>query len=290
MIMRGQCALCRRRRRLSESHIVPKFAVEWLKRTSATGYIREPLNPNMRKQDICKGRLLCATCETRLSKWETRFAERVFVPYHGTGQRSFKYEEWLLLFAVSLAWRTAVNEAVSFRKHNPPVAPFVEGAANYWRALLLRECAEPGPYDHHMFFLDFIERATGVDLPEKMNRYLLTTVDSTIASSARQAFAYTKLPGFIFWSGIRPPKPEGWDGTRISQRGVIDGRQRVAQRGFGEFVVDRCKNVTARMSNISDKQHERIVQTALKDPDKAIASLSHRCFLADRRAQKGKKA
>jgi len=57
------CALCNDCAPLMKSHIVPKFTSEWLKRTSATGYLREAVQPNKRKQDFTTFRLLCANCE-----------------------------------------------------------------------------------------------------------------------------------------------------------------------------------------------------------------------------------
>lgn len=52
--MHGTCALCRDNTELKESHIIPKFVGKWLKRTSATGYLRNIDNINKRQQDIPK--------------------------------------------------------------------------------------------------------------------------------------------------------------------------------------------------------------------------------------------
>ena len=43
----GQCKLC-----LENSHIIPSFAGNYLKATSATGYLRDAVKPNVRRQ-IC---------------------------------------------------------------------------------------------------------------------------------------------------------------------------------------------------------------------------------------------
>jgi len=112
-----ECKLCGNHAKLTESHVIPKFVINWLKQTSATGYIRQGINPNLRKQDLAKLKLLCAVCETRFSRWEKRFAEDIFIPYQTRRQQSFRYDQWLLLFVVSLAWRTVIVEIESFQKN-----------------------------------------------------------------------------------------------------------------------------------------------------------------------------
>jgi hypothetical protein len=44
--MHGICALCQDETNLKESHLIPKFVGKWLKRTSATGYLRDIDNIN----------------------------------------------------------------------------------------------------------------------------------------------------------------------------------------------------------------------------------------------------
>lgn len=284
-----KCALCGRHARLLDSHVIPKFVVDWLKRTSATGYIRQVIKPNLRRQDFGRLKLLCADCENRFSKWEKRFAEDVFIPFQEKHQQSFKYEEGLLLFAVSLAWRTVIKEVESFREHNLELAPFVDNALKCWSTVLLDEGADPEPYDHYIFFLDFISNAYNIEVPDKICWYLLRGIDSTIVSSSKEAFAYTKLPGLIFWSGIQPPKPEGWKKTLISRTGIIESPQSVEEPGFGDFLLDRAKIALRLMSSISESQQERIGQAIFEDPERAIASGSFEVYLAERFWQERKK-
>ena len=54
-----QCRLCKKRIMLEESHIIPKFIAKWLKKTSATDYLRFMDTPNIRRQDLVKIKLLC---------------------------------------------------------------------------------------------------------------------------------------------------------------------------------------------------------------------------------------
>ena len=103
-----KCALCLTRHTREDSHIIPKIAYRWLKKTSPTGYFRGTSNPNVHRQDGTKIKLLCPTCKDIFSKFETEFANRIFHSIH-TERKSdygFSYEEWFHRFAVSVSWRT----------------------------------------------------------------------------------------------------------------------------------------------------------------------------------------
>ena len=45
--MASECKLCEKLATLEDSHILPKFCGRWLKTTSATGILRNAVNPNI---------------------------------------------------------------------------------------------------------------------------------------------------------------------------------------------------------------------------------------------------
>jgi hypothetical protein len=102
--MIGKCKLCGRNTTLILSHIIPRFAVKWLKRTSLTGFFRSVTSAT-RLQETKRDYLLCSDCEQLLGKDERRFKEWMFSPYHYLKQQTFTYEDWLLRFVVGLHWR-----------------------------------------------------------------------------------------------------------------------------------------------------------------------------------------
>ena len=107
----GVCKLCRDNTTLKESHIIPKSIYKWLKDTSATGYMRNLTNPNVRTQDGIKMYLLCENCEQRFSVYEKWFKEKVFLPLNEreTGVCNpliFDYDDKLFYFINSVWWRT----------------------------------------------------------------------------------------------------------------------------------------------------------------------------------------
>lgn len=278
----GRCALCGAFTTLMKSHIVPKFTAEWLKKTSGTGYLRQASQPNMRRQDFPTFRLLCTQCEGIFSRWEKQFAENIFIPSKENGQQSFHYQKWLLYFAVSLAWRTITISMTigNFRTEEPDLALEADIALSFWRDFLLGESDDPGPYAHHMFFLDFITPSSTKPIPEFTHWYMLRGIDATIAYSSKEVYAYTKLPGIVFWSGIYPNRPKGWQNTQIKQSGVTTtNTHRIEANGFAEFLMGRIE--IAAQGQLSERQQRQINQTILKDPERFIKSHSMEVFSAE---------
>ncbi len=113
------CKLCNKKAELRNSHLTPKFVISWLKKTSVTGYLRQAINPNLRKEDMNKKYLFCNDCEQLLGKYESQFAKKIFFPFvekelnewgSQTGNiPTFNYEEWLLKFIISLQFRHLIT-------------------------------------------------------------------------------------------------------------------------------------------------------------------------------------
>lgn len=72
------CKYCKESEAIKNSHIIPSFIYEWVKKTSPTGYIRSTDEPNIRKQDGLKSALLCLNCERDFSKIEETFKKEYF--------------------------------------------------------------------------------------------------------------------------------------------------------------------------------------------------------------------
>ncbi|GHO58161.1 hypothetical protein KSB_66360 [Ktedonobacter robiniae] len=105
-------------------------------------------------------------------------------------------------------------------------------------------------------------------------------VAAAIASSGTEVFAYTKLPGMVFWSGIQPRKPRGWENTRIWQAGITTPAiHRIEQNGFGEFLLSRVKYIAE--ANLSERQQNQLQQALQKDPERSRNSHSAHVFLTE---------
>jgi hypothetical protein len=160
--VKGKCALCNRTTELLESHIIPRFAFKWLKETAPTA-IRNAKNPNMRVQDGVKEYLLCNECENLFNKWETKFYEEIFLPFHNNPNSTVRYSPWALKFAVSVSWRVLTY----LYKHPTYLSDTQREAAlnplNSWQRFLIGELPNPGQFEQHLLRVGLIIDYKGLE-------------------------------------------------------------------------------------------------------------------------------
>jgi hypothetical protein len=277
-----KCQLCLSEQDLKESHVIPKFVANWLKETSATGYLRQGVQPNLRKQDFSTERLLCGDCENLFSRWENLFAETIFFPYLNDGKREFEYTDWLLKFSVSLIWRLGISELDNFRIYKPELTSHLERALSVWRSYLLDDIPMKESYAFHLFFIDFVKNVQSGSLPEGFHWYNLRAVDGTLPASDSEVYGFVKLPAMVFFSGIMPRQPSKLKNTRILEHGKIKAsNQIIANHVFGEFYIDRAEQTSAMIETTSEKQREKIQKSINSNPEKHLNSHSFLVFLAE---------
>jgi hypothetical protein len=276
------CSLCLKDQELRESHIIPKFVARWLKETSATGYLRQAIQPNIRTQDFSTERMLCDNCENLLSQWENKFAESIFFPYHNSGKREFEYDDWLLKFSVSLIWRLGIADLEDFRSYQPQLITHVERALSIWRKYLLDDVPMQESYGFHLFFMDYVKTVQGGSIPEGFHWYTLRGVDGTLPANDSEVYGFVKLPAMVFFSGIMPRRPSKLKNTRILERGKIKASDQViSNRVFGEFYIDRAEKTWAMIETTSERQREKIQESIDRNPGKNLKSHSFQVFLAE---------
>lgn len=275
------CALCGRQGDIRLSHIVPKFATGWIKRTGATGGLAGAADGAKRLQDGEKVRLHCGGCEERFSRHEKYFAEKIFYPFHDGGARSFEYDKSLGVFAASLSWR-ALKVSRGEAARDPPapsLAAAVDEAEAAWRALLLGERQSMEPYESHLIFVD--DRSScGEFYPDKW--YTFRGTDRMLARLGDRAFAYMLLPRMIVVTSIRPAAMDGWLGTSIEAAGKITASQRVQDPVFWEFVSDRALNGLTLTPGPSVEESQRRLKRALeRDPSRVLESDTMKIIMDD---------
>lgn len=102
------CALCRQKKDLRNSHIIPKYFFSEIISTSKTKFIRSTLTPNKRQQDGIKIKLLCSDCENLFSKYEKIFKEKFFIFTKDTTNKitiNEKDIDSIRYFLLSIFWR-----------------------------------------------------------------------------------------------------------------------------------------------------------------------------------------
>jgi hypothetical protein len=273
----GKCRLCGEERELLQSHVIPKFVIEWLKSTSATGFLRQGIDRNRRSQDIQRFRLLCSECEKRLSVWEKRFAEEIFRPFHAGELEPLRYDDWLLKFVVSVSWRGFI-----VTHHLPRGARLLSWnkVADGWREYLLERAPDPGPNTHHLFLAGAVAQAE-IELPRDWNFYRMRSVDMTPAYSQTEGFMYTNLPGIILCSWFEPPDPPGFVNTKVYAQGIIDEDQIVHHQGFCEFAFNRVEHVRSMATTLSRRQKEVMRRSLSRDLQRLANSESLRIVQLD---------
>jgi hypothetical protein len=261
------CRFCEHARELRESHILPKFATRWLKRT-AVGRIRGSENPNVPIQDSVKKLFLCNDCEQAFEKWETPFAKLVFSPLHLPHDKVpalISYGDWALRFAVSVSWRVLKNhsEDPQFETFPLDARQRAHRALAVWRAFLRGERDHPAEFEQHLLPMSIID-TPAPDMSPFFNRYIARSVEEDLADFGSVMLVYSKL-GHVILFGIIPresERPRGWENTRLAvKRGTIDMKGTVAiPDGIIEFLSSKADSAAAMFSEMSDAQKAVVAQ------------------------------
>lgn len=269
------CRLCCKTKRLCESHIIPKLVTGWLKKSSGTGFLRSSETPNRRAQDGEKEKMLCSGCEALLNQWETPFATEIFHPLNRGEAMRFKYESWLLKFAVSVSWRVLTSfKPYSLPEISEPGKALVAKALQTWKEFLFDQRPHPGSFEQHMIITDLIKSAENIDnLPPNWNRFMTRGYHINMChSEGHPLYIYTKMGRITLLGFIGIKYPRHWVGTKIHVRKGVIGGSITAPIQFLDYMKERAIAVLRVQQRISAKQVEVIGTTYRKDPDRAVTS------------------
>lgn len=279
------CQLCHEDREIRQSHIIPKFVFDFVKRTSATGYMRMGTEPNRRVQDGRKHRLLCHGCEQLFSGWEGSFAKYVFHPYSVNTSAVIDYGPWLCKFLVSVSWRVLLFYKLEGHLDEMPTLHrgSFEKALEAWREFLLDIRPHPGVFEQHLLPLDTLKSANVPGMPSYINQYILRAVDMDIVMRERTIAVYWKLPRFVVLGLVVNTEPRSsWGGTRAAvKRGKIRPRSYGFPRTIFNHVMDQAQKAYDITKGLSSRQQELISKAMLNDIERARASESTKALIRD---------
>lgn len=264
------CALCGLDRPLLESHIIPSFVFDRIKKNSPTGFLRGAFqDPNMRKQDGDKQKLLCEDCEQRFSKVEKKFAEEIFEPYHETGQTSFDYGDWLSYFICSVNWRTLHLDNVGFhaeKKWGNDALVILDTAEKTLADFLLGKRSDISHIENHVLpMFEITEKSSDLKEPNFMFRISAFGYTLFIPSEAAY-YVFANLAGVLIVTIIGKHKSEIWENTIVELRGGSMSQPPVHVSSPLMFdIIERI--IQSVSTEISQKQIEKIIQTHDKNPD-----------------------
>ncbi len=279
-----KCALCTRSGDLQASHIIPRFVFDWLRETSATGYIRFSQSPNLRVQDGLKPRMLCWNCEQLLSTWEREFAETCFVPINNGRALKISYGPWMLKFATSVSWRVlrVLADSGGLTGFPDHILTKVNDALQEWAGFLLGSQSNPGSHEQHMFVVDVVESTSNDNAPANLSRYLSRTIDFDVAHANDSVFSYAKMGRFILFGFVGMEYPRRWKGTRLHvQQGRFGQDDIELPSNIGDYICARARFTAEKSSQISERQQSKIRQTYERDLERAAQSETLRAMHHD---------
>lgn len=278
------CPLCGSVGPLRTSHVIPEFVFDWLLRTSPTGFMRFGTSPNIRVRDGMKLRLLCDSCEARLSVWEKATAEQLFLPYHNDTSVQIRYEGWLAKFCASIAWRVlfVYSQICPLEHMTKTQREDIPRALTAWKKFMFGTEDNPGRFELHILPVDVLNSTKGVRVPRNMNRYLARAVEIDVAAAKNEAFVYAKMCRLIVLGFVERPNFRRWHGSRVTiKQGLIEPRKYILPGAFSEFLADRALHMREIASQISVRQKTKANAAMRKNPDRAAQSDGFAAMLQD---------
>lgn len=249
--------LCQKAQPIKNSHIIPKFAVRWIK-LNCSPYLRNLEQPNLRKEDLPRLPLLCTTCEGVFAADEDMFARSIFKPYQeNQTEQNFKYGSWLSRFVISLSWRVLAINLDQLSTEEPALFPHSLQAFEYWRQFLLRRTNKIKPYEHRMFFFSSVDESSTVQIPPRFHSYILRGFDASVVSSDTRSRVYSLLPGMLIWSTIQPPRSKDWGPKSvIGKSGFLSTSQQTKDSFLFNWIFQRAN--AASEAKVSELQQAKI--------------------------------
>lgn len=269
--MKGICRLCQQEHELRESHLIPAFAIRWMKETGS-GYIRQATDINKRKQDGPKYRWLCEACEQRFSIREDYFAQKIFSPYLKDEKATFQYDNRLFYFAISLLWRSLIRTLELPDVSGHRFYELMKDAEQKWRSYLMGESQDAHYSSVQIFFSGVSNNPT---VPTKhFNMYLARAIDSTVGSSQSECFMYAKFARFLFFGYLTECDQSKWLGTQIlPEGGQIGPPQSIEDGVIGDFLVSRPREAFERADrDINAKSKDLISKHFVKNKNRIVGS------------------
>lgn len=265
------CALCNTKTTLKESHIIPKFVTEWIKKTGATGFLRKSENGfKRREQDGFKKYLLCENCEGLFSKSEKRFSETIFIPYLNNNQNEFEYEEWLTFFVTSVNWRILYLELVDYLNKESVITDNniadITRVAYELGEYLLGKKGFPENVETHIYFLHDLAFISHAHL-RPISFFRRSIFGSLIENYEpfEYSYIYSNLAGIVLVTTIKKTKIDLWNNTLIKNQGKL-----VTNQMMGSPVLSDLISILeyANKGSIPEHQSQRILEQMEKNEDK----------------------
>jgi len=231
------------------------------------------LNPNLRKQDGDKPKLLCEDCEQLFSQAERKFAKNVFQPYHESGTTSFTYGPWLSYFISSVNWRTLHLDNINFKskkKLKDDVISILNDAETMLANFLLCRRSDIGEMENHI--LPMFEITGANSQLKKPNFYIrISAFDYTFVDPDNDGFyVCANLAGILIFTVIRKGRKDVWENTLVQPDGGSIKQPPVRVESPLMFDMMQLLFDSSKIK-ISKTQKDKIIESLKTNPDAAKA-------------------
>jgi hypothetical protein len=290
MKQRGICALCDKEAVLQDSHIIPKFAIKWLKKTSGGMALRSGKNPNKPVQDGPKMKLLCIGCEQKLSALERKFALEIFHPTNENLAHKTTHSDWYCKFCVSVSWRVlnAKMREDSFNNYSQVSKDKISLAYETWKNFLNGKVDGIGEFKQHVLVHEPIVSFEIDDPPPILNTFLQRTTGFALFSPGEFSpgdevlVTYAKIGRFMIFGLINSPQCHEWKGSEVD---ALGGEFEPVNCEYPQYIIDFYMNQAWEMlrvqESISDEQMIKSYHKFSKNPHRYLQSDAHKAEVRD---------
>lgn len=260
-----QCKYCLEERdKLEVSHIIPKLVYRWIKKTATTGRMRDGRNMNKPAQDGLKQEMLCRTCESGFSEYETYFANQVFHKLiENDGFVNYSDINWdkFNKFTLSLLWRTVyfcANEKSINKDYYPEEIKRFNEKANLLKNAFDHENDIPlnvyfiplcsSSVDNGFFELEdyvYFERSVSLNL-------IINDADKKAAT------LYIKLPYVMIVCEIENCEHHLWKGLKLNDRERFGLSDVIIPQHVKEYMSWDCQRCYDLARDIPSNQVEKL--------------------------------
>lgn len=263
----GICKLCGCNRKLSDSHLIPKFIFRWLKETG-TGRLRNVYNIDKRIEDGIKQPFLCERCEEILRNDEDYFSRYIFYPVVNDNMSTFNYDKKLFRFVISVFWRILTEGSIIPDYTDEFTLQKFDEAKKEWAEFLLNN-ASTIKYNTLQMIIggDLFHSEDNDNIPKGDIIYFARAVDSAILSNTSKCYLYLKIPRFIFLLPIYGLINEEYIETKVNNgAGFIDTTKgQIKDTDFSNFILNRLHQINTLRTQMSIKQKEISKKDVIKN-------------------------
>lgn len=260
--MRGVCKLYDIEADLKKSHIIPKFAFDYMKETGGK-FLRNYDNPDKRVQDGITKFLLSEKAEQEFSKRERWFTNNIFYPYLKDSKQIFDYDENFAYFVVSLLWRVIIDNFDHPSSKNENLF-FLNDVANEWKEFLANS---KYPINYNNINVILTDRISSQTInSESADLYISRMIDATIVTNKDYSYVavYAKFLRFMFWSIVKGDPSKGNNIKIDFAPNKLILPQSLEDEFFGGFIYNRIKEID-NSPKASEAQQQKIIAEILKN-------------------------